>query len=116
MATWWTFDIDGDAWYPAADSQGIEDAFIKGEATFDDVNYKFLLPLMLAVKSDSSAYVVRRPTDNDTANAWQFEYTYGSFVPISARSAAISRRIVASAVQTSALAARNCAGLSDSYP
>lgn len=84
MASWWTFDPDsGDAWYPSSDSKGIENAFRKGEATFDDGNYKYLFPLMLAVKGDIEAYVVRKPADDDSSHPWQFEHTYGKYVPMS---------------------------------
>ena len=86
--TWWMYEHGtGSGWYPVpSSSDAIEKAFRKGEVHIEAGDLKVLIPLMLAIdkKTGAELALVRKcyTSEDDSSKPWQFELSYGQFVPM----------------------------------
>lgn len=86
--TWWMYEHGtGTGWFPVPTaSDAIENAFQQGLPHIEAGDLKVLIPLMLAIDKKSGAEVslVRKdyPTSHSPSKPWQFELSYGQFVPM----------------------------------
>ena len=86
--TWWMYEHGtGTGWFPVPTaSDAIENAFQKGLPHIEAGDLKVLIPLMLAIdkKTGKEVSLVRKyyPTSHSVSKPWQFELSYGQFVPM----------------------------------
>ena len=83
--TWWTYEHGtGTEWFPVLTaSDAIENAFQEGLSHIEAGDLKVIIPLMLAIDKKTGAEVkLVRKTSHSLSKPWQFELSYGQFVPM----------------------------------
>ena len=85
--TWWMYEHGtGTGWFPATSSATIEKGFQEGEVYVEEGDLKVLIPLMLAIdRTTGTEFILVRKCytqDASSSKPWQFELTYGQFVPM----------------------------------
>lgn len=74
-------------WFPSSSSATIEKGFQEGEVHVEEGDLQVLIPLMLAIRrTTGTVFILVRKChashDASLSKPWQFELTYGRFVPM----------------------------------
>lgn len=85
VVTWWMYENGtGTGWFPSTSSATIEKAFQEGRVHVEEGDLKVLIPLMLAIDTTGTEFILVRKcyTHDSSLKPWQFEISYGRFVPM----------------------------------